>query len=412
VVSVPSSNAGGGGGANNATMAAAGSIGIVDAVQGGDLALFANATAARATAFVSNAAAGTIDFNIGTKVATLLLIVFACYWSLEVLRGIGTCTLAGAVSKWYWFKEGQTREGSRFPIWGGFVRTLRYHLGTICFGALLLRVAELAMVAIGYMTERLRKRQGSGPPGVVLVARCCLACVVCCIEKWIRFLTSSSYIVVAVQGGAFFESTKRAFNLMRTQVRLLAMVSFTSSVLLTLIIWSIAFQCAGATFLVLKFSGSIPNFFFAHLGMTDVATVTSPALPVAVTFVFSYLVAESFLDVFHTAVHTIFLCYCADVKLNKAGGTLARPMLALEKIKQSQEGLAQEQEHFNQMRQAARKDANEAQSKEEHGELGGVKVSEPDDEPDATSAEKCAARERRASQQAVSTGGVGQKVIV
>jgi hypothetical protein len=39
-------------------------------------------------------------------------------------------------------------------------------------------------------------------------------------------------------------------------------------------------------------------------------------------------------------------------------------------------------------------------------------VSEPDDEPDATVAEKFAARERRVSQQVVLNGGVGQKVIV
>ena len=54
-----------------------------------------------------------------------------------------------------------------------------------------------------------------------------------------------------------------------------------------------------------------------------------------ITFCFSYFVSEAFVDVLQTTIEAVFMCYCADVKLNKKEGQLARNMLALEEIKQA-----------------------------------------------------------------------------
>ena len=120
--------------------------------------------------------------------------------------------------------------------------------------------------------------------------------------------------------------------------------------------------------------------------MTDVHDVENPTLPVLVTFIFSYVVSEAFVDVLQSTIEAVFLCYCADVKLNKQEGQLARNMLALEEIKQA-DRVVQEEEAKTQVAKAeAMRKARAADKNARQGNIT-VQPSDPDDvaeELDAT----------------------------
>jgi len=299
---------------------------------------------------------GNIVWDLPMKVFSVFWITMASWWSTEVLRAIGVCTVAGAVSKWYWYKEGQTREGHKFPIWGSFKRVIKYHFGSMAFGAAVLRIAQIWLAVLAYLTERMKRLDEAG--GTVQmaakVARCCLKCVICLIEKFIKYLTSSAYVIIAIQGGTFCGATKRAFVLMRSQIRLGLMTEFAGGVLISLITLSIALICACISYLTLKFSNEIPNWIFEAVGLTSVTEINSVVLPVIVTFLFAYIVSEAFFDVLETAIDTIFICYCADIKLNKKEGQLARNMLALDEIKAADEEAYAEEEESRIRREKAR----------------------------------------------------------
>lgn len=224
-----------------------------------------------------------------------------------------------------------------FPIWGSFKRVIKYHMGSMALGAAILRISQLWLWVLAYLTEQLRRIETGGGTlkTVTKVIRLCLKCIVCCLKGFIEFLTSSAYVVIAIQGGNFCNATKDAFKLMRSQVRLGLMTEFAGGVLISLITLAIALICACISYLILKFENEIPNWFFENLGLTDVVDIQNYVLPVLITFTFAYQVSEAFFDVLQTAIDTIFICYCADVILNKKEGSLARNMIAFEEIKQA-----------------------------------------------------------------------------
>ena len=70
----------------------------------------------RAVAFSHDLFHDNVVFDTETKVLAVFFISCMVSWTLEVVRAVGVCTISGATSKLYWYCEGQTREGHRFPI--------------------------------------------------------------------------------------------------------------------------------------------------------------------------------------------------------------------------------------------------------------------------------------------------------
>ena len=96
--------------------------------------------------------------------------------------------------------------------------------------------------------------------------------------------------------------------------------------------------------------------------------------------------AECFLDIFQVTVSSIFICYAADVKMNYAangvgglGDGLARNMLALEGIKQSEARLQKAKQNFKEEQLMARRREDRASENERTGMLENC-AQDPDQE--------------------------------
>ena len=78
-----------------------------------------------------------------------------------------------------------------------------------------------------------------------------------------------------------------------------------------------------------------------------------------------------------TTIESVFVCYCADIKLNKKEGQLARSMNALEEIKQADAVVQDELRKTARAKEVAQKKTREADHNESSGKLN-LTVSEPD----------------------------------
>ena len=341
--------------------------------------LFYNLAAATYMLSAPGVAASTASF--GRMAAELALVTFTTWWTFEVLRGMGTCTIAGAVSEWYWKRRVNHPNPSPISLCAACKR-MGANTGSIIFGALLLRFGQLLLAALGFVARRIPRNQAEKCCGVGHVVqlvfhamRACLQCVSCIIGHCLSFLTSNAFIVIAMQGGAFCASTKRAFHLSHSQMALVEVVNFATDVLLSLVALSIALTSTAIFFVTVQFAGRFPNWFFEGLGMTAVEEITLPALPTLLCFVFCYALAECFLDVFQVSVQTVFMCYAADVRVNyrvevgpgEAG--LHRPMLALEVIKQKESDVIGARKAYEQRRGEARAEALLAEKRDRDGTL-------------------------------------------
>jgi len=109
--------------------------------------------------------------------------LFGTLWALSFILGFVTLSLSGGVASWFFYRE--TAElYPRYPMLSSATTTVRFHLGTIAFGSLLVALCQLIRVVLEYMDRQTKGLQESN-----VFARFVLKCVKCfmwCLEKCAR----------------------------------------------------------------------------------------------------------------------------------------------------------------------------------------------------------------------------------
>ncbi|KAM7135388.1 choline transporter-like protein 4 isoform 2-T2 [Molossus nigricans] len=231
--------------------------------------------------------------------------VLGLFWTINWVLALGQCVLAGAFASFYWAFH-KPQDIPTFPLSAAFLRTLRYHTGSLAFGALILTLVQIARVILEYIDHKLRGAQNP-------VARCILCCFKCCLwclEKFIKFLNRNAYIMIAIYGKNFCVSAKNAFMLlMRNIVRVVVLDKVTDLLLLF------------GKLLVVGAVGVLSFFFFTGRILGLGKDFESPHLnyywlPIMTSILGAYVIASGFFSVFGMCVDTLFLCFLEDLERN------------------------------------------------------------------------------------------------
>uniref|UniRef100_A0A4W5NW77 Choline transporter-like protein n=1 Tax=Hucho hucho TaxID=62062 RepID=A0A4W5NW77_9TELE len=232
--------------------------------------------------------------------------VVAFLWCINFVIALGQCTLAGAFASYYWAFS-KPSDIPTFPLSQAFIRTLRYHVGSLAFGALILTLIQVVRIILEYLDHKTRAAQN--PCARFLM--CCLKCCFWCLEKFIKFLNRNAYIMIAVYGKNFCVSAKNAFMLlMRNIVRCITYLNE----------WNL--------YPILLFSGVLAFFFFSGRIRLPGSNFRTEMLnyywmPIIVVVVGAYLIAHGFFSVYNMCVDTLFLCFLED--LERHDGTMQKP---------------------------------------------------------------------------------------
>ncbi|CAH1236389.1 unnamed protein product [Diabrotica balteata] len=229
--------------------------------------------------------------------------IFAFFWLLCFVIALGQMVLAGVFAQWYW-----TFKKSRLPFFAvtsAFARTLRYHIGTLAFGSLIIAICKLIRLFLEYVDHKVKKYDNDLTKAIM----CIFKCFFYCLEKFLRFLNKNAYIMCSIHGKNFCVSAKDAFmllmrNILRVWVldKITDFLFFLSKVLLTLGV--------GAASYVFFASGLLPTKVIdnsdLHYGM----------VPVAVIMICTFFISSLFFNVYSMAVDTLFLCFLEDCERN------------------------------------------------------------------------------------------------
>ncbi|CAO2609083.1 Choline transporter-like protein 4, partial [Lemmus lemmus] len=238
--------------------------------------------------------------------------VLGLFWTVNWVLALGQCVLAGAFASFYWAFH-KPKDIPTFPLSSAFIRTLRYHTGSLAFGALILTLVQIARIILEYIDHKLR---GSQNP----VARCIICCFKCCLwclEKFIKFLNRNAYIMIAIYGKNFCVSAKNAFKLlMRNVVRVVVLDKVTDLLLFF------------GKLLVVGGVGVLSFFFFSGRIKGLGKDFENPHLnyywlPIMTSIMGAYVIASGFFSVFGMCVDTLFLCFLEDLERNN--GSQERP---------------------------------------------------------------------------------------
>ena len=239
--------------------------------------------------------------------------LFGFLWTNQFFQAIGYTTIAGAVAEYYWTLD--KTDIRRLPIGRSFYRTMRYHLGSLAFGSLIIAVVQMVRLVLEYIDRKTKNAQEGNR--VVKVAMMCCKCFLWCFEKCLKFLNANAFIMVAMKGASFCSAMKDAFTLLMANAARVATVGIISTFLLLLgKLFIVAFSVSCMFFMIQSPPSNLPSFFLG-----DLENITSPIFPMGITAAMSYAVASFFLGVYETAIDTILLCFCEDCKVNKSTGT-------------------------------------------------------------------------------------------
>ncbi|XP_029441783.1 choline transporter-like protein 4 [Rhinatrema bivittatum] len=231
--------------------------------------------------------------------------IFAFLWCINFVIALGQCVLAGAFASYYWAFH-KPKDIPWFPVSGAFVRTLRYHTGSLAFGSLILTIVQMIRIILEYLDHKLKDVQNPFTRFLL----CCLKCCFWCLEKFIKFLNRNAYIMIAVYGKNFCTSAKNAFSLlMRNVVRVVVLDKVTDLLILF------------GKLLVVGGVGVLAFFFFSGRIPISDPRFKNPVLnyywiPILTVVLGSYMIAQGFFSVYNMCVDTLFLCFLEDLERN------------------------------------------------------------------------------------------------
>lgn len=217
--------------------------------------------------------------------------VFGGLWTANFLIAMNQIVIAGAVAHHY-FREGNSL--IRFPLATSLWYTLRYHLGTIAFGSLIIAIVQFIRVLLRYAEEHLKMAKNSDIAKFLLR---CLGYAFMCLERFLKFISRNAYVVCAIKGANFCRAARDAFKLLTDNCLRLVAVQFVSGFLI--ILGKLAVVCAVAVTSVFWLRDMDLQYYI---------------IPVVLIVLISFCIVALFMTVFEMTIDTIFLCVCEDLE--------------------------------------------------------------------------------------------------
>uniref|UniRef100_A0A672LJX6 Choline transporter-like protein n=1 Tax=Sinocyclocheilus grahami TaxID=75366 RepID=A0A672LJX6_SINGR len=236
------------------------------------------------------------------------LLVFL--WLVNFTIALGQCTLAGAFASYYWALR-KPADIPPCPLASSFGRALRYHTGSLAFGALILSIVQFIRIILEYLDHKLKGAHNAFTRFLL----CCLKCCFWCLEHFIKFMNRNAYIMISIYGKNFCASARDAFFLLMRNVMRVAVLDKVTDFLLFL-----------GKLLISGSVGVLAFFFFTRqipVIQEEVPSLNYYWVPLLTVIFGSYMIAHGFFNVYAMCVDTLFLCFLLD--LEKNNGSVSRP---------------------------------------------------------------------------------------
>jgi len=239
------------------------------------------------------------DLDNSSFYITLIMYVYLLFgllWTIASFSNISWTAMSGNVSHWYFFRgddEDAKAAKTRVPLLRSLGRVVRYHLGSIFFGAFIISVIQLIRIIL-YAIDRYTKKQQDANFLLKLAIKCTQCCM-WCFEKTIKFITNYCYIYVAMQGASFCKACFLTFSLIVNNPAQLSINTFVRTILSWIQLLGLPIAC-----------GWLCNFILIQSARAETIW------PTVVVGLSSYVIASTFTSVFSCVLDTLFVCCCRD----------------------------------------------------------------------------------------------------
>ncbi|GFP96716.1 choline transporter-like protein 2 [Phtheirospermum japonicum] len=249
--------------------------------------------------------------------AAILFHLFGGYWATQFVIASSSTVIAGSVASYYWAR-GETSPAIPFlPVFASMKRLVRYSLGSIALGSLIVSFIE----SIRFILEALRRKlklvdsmsESWFGKACYQTSQVCMRGIGCIIKS----VNRNAYIMIAITGKGFFKASEIATELIMSNILRIGKVNVIGDVILFLGKLCVSLTSALFAFLMLD----------THKYKSAHNKISSPLFPVLVCWGFGYIVATLFFGVVEMSIDTIILSFCQDSDEHQGTAQYAPPLL-------------------------------------------------------------------------------------
>jgi hypothetical protein len=204
---------------------------------------------------------------------------------------------------WYFTSEKGTEDSI---IKKSFKRGIRYHFGSLAFGALIITIVRLIMIWLESVKKRVESTAGKTSESKCF--RCiisCLQCCIGCIGKYMEFINKHAFIQIALKGDSFCTAAWEGFALI---VRNLGRFSTLAAI-------GSLFTTIGTIFI------SVSSAIIGYFLITEVSyfsdQLNSCILPVTVFLIIGLVMGLVTMSIFGISGDALMHSFLLDEELNK-----------------------------------------------------------------------------------------------
>lgn len=179
--------------------------------------------------------------------------------------------------------------------------TMRYHLGTLATGSLIIAIIRMMRIALEYIEAKQKQYGLADKPGfkyIMCVLRCCLWCL----EKCARWMNKKVYIMTCIKGTWFCTSLCSVAAALFSMMTYISVAEFTSSIMLFF-----GKVCIGLG------TAAIGGYILNTMELTSIV------FPTLIIAIIGFAIAGMFMTVYDMAIDTMLMCFC-EAKRNPERG--------------------------------------------------------------------------------------------
>lgn len=231
--------------------------------------------------------------------------LFGFLWTMGFINAVGYMIVAFVTIFWYYSDLDDSKKAApdnsvRKAIWW----TLRYHVGTLAFGSLIIAIIQFIRFMMNYLYKQSKALQENQAAKVIM---CIANCIMACFERIVNVISKNAYILTAITNKAFCCAAKDAFNLIVDN----ALTIFLLNMIVEFVmLFGKLVVVAGSVlvgYCLMKYGDLAPG----------VETYIFPLILIAFA---AYFIAVLFFSVYSVAVDANFVCYNQDRKANAGTG--------------------------------------------------------------------------------------------
>uniref|UniRef100_A0A0N4Z210 Thiamine transporter 2 n=1 Tax=Parastrongyloides trichosuri TaxID=131310 RepID=A0A0N4Z210_PARTI len=244
--------------------------------------------------------------------------LFGFFWLTCFISSFHDMILAGAFASYYWAYNKKT-DVPTFPLLKSLARTVRYHLGSLAIGSLLIAIVKFIKAILEWLHSKLK-----GADNIVFrIIFKCLGVFFWLLENFLKFLNKNAFILMSIYGKPFWTSAKDAFSLLARNIirvvvvnRVTAILLFIGKISITLSLGFLSFQYFSGHWVVEELPKFYLNYYFT---------------PIIIIVVGTYYIADLFFGVYDIGVNTTFMCFLQDCEIND--GSINKPYYMSKNLK-------------------------------------------------------------------------------